>query len=259
MTHPDTPISDEELLAYHHGELDEAARAALSERIAADPKAQARLDDWARQDEELHMLFPEPEGPTPEILTDVLRRPVPVTAPRASRRRAPLRAAAMVALLAVGGLGGWIGHGALAPATPGTDLAQAALKAYDTYVVEVVHPVEVPASQRDHLETWISKRVGARLVPPDLAASGFTLMGGRVLPSEDGAAGLFMYENDAGARITLYVAPQKTGGNSAFRYAGEGTTQGLYWQDGPLGYAVVGQMPRDRLRTLAEEAYDQLL
>ena len=118
---------------------------------------------------------------------------------------------------------------------------------------------EVPASQRDHLESWISKRVGTKLVPPDLAASGFALMGGRVLPSEDGVAGLFMYENDAGARLTLYIAPQAGGGDSAFRYAGEGATQGLYWQDGPLGYAVVGQMPRDRLRTLAEEAYDQLL
>ena len=101
MTHPDTPLSDDELLAYHHGELDETARAALSERIAADPEAQARLADWARQDDELRMLYPEPDGPTPGVLTDILRRPVPVTAPRAPRR-APLRAAAMVALLAVG-------------------------------------------------------------------------------------------------------------------------------------------------------------
>ncbi|MEX5577335.1 anti-sigma factor [Pseudophaeobacter sp. A-200-2] len=257
-THPDTPLSDDELLAYHHGELDEAARVALTERIAADPTAQTRLADWAQQDEELRILFPEPEEPTPEALTDILRRPAPATAPR-SPFRAPARVAAMVGLLTLGGLGGWIGRGALAPMTSGNDLAQAALKAHDTYVVEVVHPVEVPASQRDHLESWISKRVGAPLVPPDLAASGFALMGGRVLPSEDGTAGLFMYENDAGTRITLYIAPQHSGGDSAFRYAGEGATQGLYWQDGPLGYAVVGQMPRDHLRTLAEKAYDQLL
>ncbi len=258
MTHPDTPIRDEDLLAYHHGALDAAERDAMAERIAADPQAQARLADWARQDEELRALFLEDDGPVPDILTDVLRRPVPATLRPATRRR-PLRVAAMAALLALGTLAGWTGRGALAPAATGESLAQAALKAYDTYVVEVVHPVEVPASQRDHLETWISKRVGARLVPPDLAASGFALMGGRVLPSEDGVAGLFMYENTDGARITLYVAPRKTGGDSAFRYAGEGATQGLYWQDGPLGYAVVGQMPRDRLRALAEAAYGQML
>ena len=58
-THPDTPLSDDELLAYHHGELDEAARAALTERIAADPTAQTRLADWAQQDEELRKRYQE--------------------------------------------------------------------------------------------------------------------------------------------------------------------------------------------------------
>ena len=160
----------------------------------------------------------------------------------------------MVGLRTLGGLGGWIGRGALAPMTSGNDLAQAALKAHDTYVVEVVHPVEVPASQRDHLESWISKSVGAPLVPPDLAASGFALMGGRVLPSEDGTAGLFMYENDAGTRITLYIAPQHSGGHRAFRSAGEGATPGPYWQDGPLGHAGLGHIPVDHLRARAAPA-----
>lgn len=259
MTERNRPISDEELLAYHHGALDASDRAVLGQRIAADPKAEARLEDWARQDAELRTLFPEPEGPTPKTLTDVLHRAAPASTPPAPRRYALLRTAAMVAILAMGGLGGWVGRGMLAPAPYGDDLARAALKAFDTYVVEVVHPVEVPASQRDHLESWISKRVGARLVPPDLAASGFVLMGGRVLPAQDGTAGLFMYENDAGLRITLYVAPQNVTGDSAFRYANEGATQGLYWQDGTLGYAVVGQLPRDRLRSLAETAYEQML
>lgn len=254
MTDPTARLTDEDLLAYHHGALSEDDRAALTARIAADPEAQAKLDDWARQDEAIHALYAD-AGPVPERLTDVLRRP----APGRTRRGAGLRVAAMVALLAIGGIGGWTGHGALAPATTAGTLARAALTAHDTYAVEVVHPVEVPASQRDHLETWISKRVGTRLRPPDLTASGFVLMGGRVLPSDDGPAGLFMYENGEGTRITLYVAPQKAGGDSAFRYAGEGATQGLYWQDGALGYAVVGQMPRDRLRNLAEEAYDQML
>ncbi|MGC9371086.1 MAG: anti-sigma factor family protein, partial [Paracoccaceae bacterium] len=161
--------------------------------------------------------------------------------------------------LAVGGAGGWLGHARLAPANGAVDLAEAALTAHGTYVVEVIHPVEVPATQREHLDTWMSKRMGTQMRPPDLAASGFSLMGGRILPSEDGPAGLYMYENEDGKRITLYISPQRNKADSAFEYAGEGTTQSLYWKDRGLGYAVVGDMPRDRLRDLAKQAYDQLL
>jgi len=165
----------------------------------------------------------------------------------------------LLALLAIGGTGGWVSHAWLGPEAGATQLAEAALTAHGTYVVEVVHPVEVPASQREHLDTWMSKRMGTQMRPPDLAASGFALMGGRILPSEDGPAGLYMYENADGKRITLYVSPQRDKADSAFEYAGHGTTQSLYWKDGGLGYAVVGDMPRDRLRDLAIEAYDQLL
>jgi anti-sigma factor RsiW len=254
MTQPHTPLSDEELLAYAHDALPPEARAALGARLAGDPEARARLDDWAAQDAAIGALYDAPAtAPVPERLRGVLRRPAP------RRARAPLRVAAMLALVATGAAGGWLGHARLAPAGGAMALAEAALTAHGTYVVEVVHPVEVPATQREHLDTWMSKRMGTRMRPPDLAASGFTLMGGRILPSEDGPAGLYMYENADGKRVTLYVSPQRDKADSAFEYAGQGATQSLYWKDGGLGYAVVGDMPRDRLRDLAMEAYDQLL
>ncbi|MDK3017166.1 anti-sigma factor family protein [Pseudodonghicola flavimaris] len=252
MPHPDTPLSEEDLLAYHHDALDARDRASMAARIATDPAAQELLALWTRQDAALATLYPPEEATAlPDRLNAALAPPRP---PAAVPRRTP-----RLALFALGALGGWGAHGLFAPRPAETDLALAALKAYDTYVVEVVHPVEVPASQRDHLENWISKRVGSRLVPPDLSASGFALMGGRVLPAADGTAGLFMYENAEGARLTLYVAPQQDTADSAFRYAGEGATQGLYWQEGRLGYAMVGQMSRDSLRALAKAAYDQML
>ena len=45
---------------------------------------------------------------------------------------------------------------------------------------------------------WLSKRLGRPLVVPDLAAVGFRLMGGRLLPAEDGPAAQFMYETGKG-------------------------------------------------------------
>lgn len=245
-----TSLSDEDLIAYFEGTLTPDARAALETRLAADPQAQAKLADWAQQNADLRALFSATDDtPIPSRLTDTLRR---------APKRRPLRAAALVGMLALGAAGGWLGHAARNPAPSAMALAQAAISAHDTYVVEVVHPIEVPATQRSHMDTWMSKRMGTRMQPPDLAAAGFVLMGGRILPSDTGPAGLYMYENADGLRITLYVSHQG-GGDSAFQFAGDTATQSLLWSDRGLGYALTGPLPRDQLKDMAKTAYDQLL
>lgn len=248
-----TRLTDEELIAYFEDTLAPPDRAAFEARLEHDPQAQAKLIDWARQNVEIQALFgDEADAPVPERLREVLHRsPQP-------RRFWPQQIAAMLAVLGVGLAGGWTTHAALQSPPEATRLAQAAISAHDTYVVEVVHPVEVASDQRDHMDTWMSNRMGTQMRPPDLAAAGFTLMGGRILPAGDRPAGLYMYENADGQRITLYVSHQASG-NSAFQFAGEGATQSLYWTDDGLGYALVGEMPRDRLKTVAKQAYDQLL
>lgn len=248
MTH--APLTDEDLVAYFEEALPASERAALETRIQADPQAQAKLLEWARQNAEIQALYADP-GPTPDRLSAALHPP-------ARPDRAPLRIAAMLGFLAVGATGGWFSHASLRPTAPEQMLAEAAIRAHDTYVVEVVHPVEVPATQRAHMDSWMSKRMGTEMRPPDLAASGYALMGGRILPSDDGPAGLYMYENADGKRITLYVSHQP-GGDSAFQFTDAGPVQSLHWSDGGLGYALTGDMPRDRLKTVAKTAYDQLL
>ena len=81
-----------------------------------------------------------------------------------------------------------------------------ALAAHRTFAVEVRHPVEVDAAQEAHLVQWLSKRLGRPLVVPDLSATGYRLMGGRLLPAGSGAAAQLMYENGAGDRpVVRYV------------------------------------------------------
>lgn len=87
------------------------------------------------------------------------------------RRRAGLtwRFAAMAAaLLAVGGLGGY-----LAASVPGRQppaLAYAimddAINAHLMYANEKRHVVDVAATEAGHMNDWLSKRVGIRLVAP---------------------------------------------------------------------------------------------
>ena len=77
--------------------------------------------------------------------------------------------------------------------------------------------MEVDAGQEAHLMQWLSKRLGRQLVTPDLSGAGFRLMGGRLLPAEDGPAAQFMYENGTGERLTLYLR-SGIGDETAFRY-----------------------------------------
>ncbi|MFC2968531.1 anti-sigma factor family protein [Acidimangrovimonas pyrenivorans] len=251
-----TPLSDEELLAYHAGALSEAEQAQVAARLAEDPAAQVRLADWAEQDAALAAAYgPVAEEPVPARLSAVIAG---ARRPGRGAGGAYLRIAAAVALLAIGAGGGWLARGPGAP-LPGHSLAQAAADAYRTYAVEVVHPVEVRASDADHLTGWISKRLGHPIHAPAFDKLGYRLMGGRVLPGDTGAAALFMYENDAGRRVTLYVAPQGTkGDDTAFRFFSKGQDQGFWWTDGPFGYALVGDIRREDLRRIATAAYDQL-
>ncbi|WP_347311125.1 anti-sigma factor family protein [Defluviimonas sp. SAOS-178_SWC] len=257
--HP--PIPEDDLIRFHAGAITGADRDTMSRRIEDDPAARACLDDWSRQDESLRAAY---DGTLDEALPEPLRQRLAEARrqDRAGMRRrlaGPLRIAAAVALLAIGGIGGFILARLDSKVPAQVRVADAALAAYTTYVAEVAHPVEVTASESAHLTQWLSKRLGHPIAPPDFAAAGFRLMGGRLLPSPTGPAALFMYEDDLGRRVTLYVAPGEDSGDTAFRFAERPGAQSFYWIDGSLSYAVTGDIPRDALRAIAVAAYDQMI
>jgi anti-sigma factor RsiW len=109
-----------------------------------------------------------------------------------------------------------------------------AIAAHRIFSVELRHPVEVNADQEAHLVQSLSKRLGRELAEPDLASVGFRLMGGRLLPAEDGPAAQFMYENGTGGRLTLYLRTG-VGHEAAFRYHEEGGIGAFYWSDEGFG------------------------
>lgn len=185
-----------------------------------------------------------------------------------------------------GGNGGG-GSGATLAAAPSSPLpsqsfAQQAAVAHAVYQPEQRHPVEVTAAQQDHLVQWLSKRLARPLSVPQLQAQGFELMGGRLLPGGSGARAQFMYQNQAGARITLYLgalnaqdaldAPGTPGASdsspppdrhaaaqaTAFQFHVEGGVSSFYWVDQGFGYALSGQLPRPALQELATAVYHQL-
>ena len=125
--------------------------------------------------------------------------------------------------------------------------------------------MEVGAGDQEHLVQWLSRRTGKALKVPRLDAQGYELVGGRLLPGDQGARAQFMFQNAQGVRVTLYLGAlfpttelTEAGGETAFRFAQEGPVPGFYWVDQGFGYALSGPLSRDALMALAEAVYRQL-
>src|SRR5260370_39848472 len=74
-------------------------------------------------------------------------------------------------------------------------LAQEAAYTFNVYGADRSHPVEFGPTDKAQLVSWISSRTGRTVSVPDLTASGYAFMGGRLVATPHGAAGLLMYSN----------------------------------------------------------------
>lgn len=256
------PVTEAELMAYVDGQLPEKQNAGVETWLAARPEEAERVAAYRRQNQELRVLFnPVLEEPVPHHLTK--------RAFVARGRWGSYAVAAGFTLLglAIGTLAGWQLHASRTPlAVPGSGIAKSAAVAHATYSPEVRHPVEVGADQEAHLIAWLSKRLGTSLRAPKLEASGFNLVGGRLLPGEARPSGgpspvaQFMYQTQGGRRLTLYVRTEAANNReTAFRYALEGSVGVFYWIDRSVGYALSsGDLNREELLGIANAVYKQL-
>jgi anti-sigma factor RsiW len=212
---------------------------------------------------------------------DVLDEPVPVAllaAASSAARRQGQRARWLgwsgiaAAVLIAFGIG-WIANGQWTLQRTGAALAQTpgnrafaheAAVAHAVFSPEKRHPVEVAAAEQQHLVQWLSRRLDRPLKVPDLSAEGYALVGGRLLPGDDGVRAQFMFEDPAGRRVTLYLgavgdkAAPSTAHESAFRFSSQGPVPSFYWVDRGFGYALAGDASRELLLRLAISVYRQL-
>lgn len=169
---------------------------------------------------------------------------------------------------------GWMAHGLAPGLAPSSALAHKRMEqefvrqasfAHSVYLPEKRHPVEVAATEQEHLVQWLSKRLGKPLKIPQLEAQGFALVGGRLLPGDTGARAQFMFQDPQGQRITLYLgALEKSGKPDAalqatqFRFEPVGGVPSFYWAEQGFGYALSGQVDRATLMALAHSVYQQI-
>jgi len=257
-------LNEDLLHAYVDGGLTSDERGAVEAHLALHPETAARVRAWAAQNEALHRLF----DPVLDEPHDLRVRSLDTHGPASNAPVFWRNVGALAATLAIGiGIGlvareYWVPTAGPARAS----IARQALLAHAAYVPEVRHPVEVSAREEQHLLAWLSKRLDAPLKAPSLAQHGFQLLGGRLLPAGPSAGAadkappvaLLMYENAHGTRLSLLVRREVPNTDTAFRFTQEGHSAVFYWIDGPFGYALVGDVNKDELASLARLVYQQI-
>lgn len=245
-------LAEDDLHAYVDGRLNVTRRAEVEAWLLSHPADAERVAAYRQQNDMMQALF-----------NPVLNEPLPLQMyPQARRRNfaQPLRYAAMLGGMVLSGLLGWSLHGAEKNRqTPMVAMVKQAALAHVVYTPEMLHPVEVGKEQEQHLAKWLSKRLGNEVRPPHLGEAGFELMGGRLLPGNQGPAAQFMYQDARGSRLTLYLSNKPADkGEAAFRYAQEGRVSVFYWIDGDLSYALSGEVDKADLLRVATAVYQEL-
>ena len=262
MNGPRRPVDESDLQAWIDGRLSADRTEDVEAYFSAHPEVREECSRSAEQREALRAAF---ASQTPEPLPTRLRV-ANLTLGRQRRKRLQLaRIAAAIGLLILGGISGWTGRELLqqfrtsASAAFASTVFHEAIAAHRTFSVETRHPVEVAASEETHLVQWLSKRLGHRVIAPNLTSLGFQLMGGRLLPAENGPAALFMYEDGKGTRLSAYYLSVDRGGEAEFKYREQNGVGAFYWIEDGLAYAIVANAPRAALLKIAELVYQQNL
>lgn len=252
-------FSEQDIHLALDGELPEEERIAFDAWLATNPDMQARHarfgEDRARLSAALGGLA---EEPIPERIMAAL-----VATPEKRSAGSLWKFAAMAAgLLIVGGLGGYLAATATyQPPQPAVayEIMDGAINAHLMYANEKRHAVEVAANEADHLNGWLSNRVGIKLVAPDLKSQGFELVGGRLLPVGEKPAAQYMYQDADGNRVSLFVTRYEQGSAKAYDVLAENGAEAHFWQEQGYGCAITGTLPEARMTAISKVAYAEFL
>jgi anti-sigma factor RsiW len=251
MTWRHDPITDLDLMAYADGQLDAARRQTVEAHLAATPDDAAMVDAIIAQNADLRLaLAGIAEEPVPERLKAVLERePGPWLRPA-------VKAASLVGAIVVSGLGGWWFAQDRGPdTTPPAFLA--ALPATGGAVVETNGPSA--AIVEEAVETaapWAADQLSLMLSTPSLGA-GFSKPVAQQLVEIDGRPTVrFTMTEPDGRRLSLFLQTRRAAEPPAVWLVDDPSVHpgpGAYWQDGPLVWAMTGDLQGADLADLARQ------
>jgi anti-sigma factor RsiW len=252
------PISEDDLHAFVDGALADDRRKEVEAYLERNPEIAERYARFGAQRDALR-----------EALAPIAAEPVPlnlnlghmVASRRRSSRSGWRMAAAACLFLLVGGGSGWMLRGMESDHPIGINaLAQEASYAYAVFGPDGGRPVEIAATDSDALVRWVEQRLLRPISLPDLSGAGYRFMGGRVVATQNGPAGLLMYDDAKGTRIAIMMQPMmRHDQNAPMAEHREGDVVGYAWADNGMGYSLVGGLDTaDFLHPIANEARRQI-
>ena len=249
---------EDKLSAFLDGELPEDEAREIEAALAADPALQDALEalmlaDQGAQAEFAQML----NDPVPDALVDAIE--TAPTSSAANTTTAPsgfgwLATAATIAALAIG-----IALGYLGAQSRGTEVASAPRWLSDiadyhaVYASQKRHLVEVPASETEHIQTWLSNTLGAEVRVPDLSASGLTFEGARLLVAAGKPVAQLMYRDSEG-RVVALCQIQADTPRDGFAERSLGGFDMVSWGGADSNFVIVGDSDRGDLSEIAMDA-----
>jgi anti-sigma factor RsiW len=272
------PVSEAELHGFVDGGMDRGRREAVQAFLAASPEDAARVETWRRQNETIRAAFaPVETGPLPWSLplapgAGGVAATGPAAGGQAEASDSPAWRARWFARL----IGLSFASGALlaasaaylagrvnAPeAAPPSSEGPTPPGMNDTFVTRAVSALRAfeppPAAVRLSPKSDGPGQDTAAPVLPNLPVEGLKLAGVRAMPGEQGQMLCLVYARPDEANIALCVEKAGDPGETVPRVSGDFPSAAIHWRQRGANYALVGALPEERLRSLADAVHAQV-
>lgn len=247
------PIGDDDIQAFIDGRLAPVRQREVEVFLASEPALRIRAEQFRADAQALRaaaqLRRPEPI-PASLRLSEVRRR-------NAARTMAVhRRLAAGICIFALGtALGMAIPQQAAETPPPRPQMTDAVI-AFRAFAGRAGDAVEVPAAQTAALKRMMSRHLKQNVSVPDLSGLGLAFRGGRLLSSDEGPGGMFVYDDPAGGHVALYMKTLASPRKAALASRQEGDLVAYFWFTGELGYAVLGSSGSPFVTRAAERLSD---
>jgi anti-sigma factor RsiW len=244
------PPSERDLHAYVDHQLSDADRHRVETYLANNGEVAAQVRAWQHDAQQLRAALSGAlqQPANPQLDPAMIRQ----RAKRQSRRHLASAAVLLIAV-SVGGLGGWQARQmtlASAP-LPMTD----AMQAYRLIAQQGILPADYKVSNDGDMQGWLDQYFSQAQRLPNLTASGYTPISGRLLSTEQGPAAMVIYEDQAGHKVSFYVRPP--GPKNFLLPRGsrsDGELQAEYWSGAGYNYAMVSPSDTPAAQMLKQTA-----
>ncbi|EJN21214.1 putative transmembrane transcriptional regulator (anti-sigma factor) [Pseudomonas sp. GM79] len=244
------PPSERDLHAYVDHQLSDAERDLVETYLAGNAEVAAQVRAWQHDAQQLRAALSGAlqQPANPQLDPAMIRQRVT----RQSRRH--LASAAMLLIaVSVGGLGGWQARQMtlVSAPLPMTD----AMQAYRLIAQQGILPADYKVSDDGDMQGWLDRYFSQAQRLPNLTASGYTPVSGRLLSTEQGPAAMVVYEDQAGHKVSFYVRPP--GPKNFLLPRGsrsDGELQAEYWSGAGYNYAMVSPSDTPAAQMLKQTA-----